>query len=72
MREETDAAGVRSSISEFHLVEEWDVPQRSSAHGRESRPAQAGSGEHSSPEVKKPEMFEDSANNSSALSEWIM
>ena len=49
---------------------EWDVPQRSSAHGRESIPA--GSGEHSSPEMKKPEMFEDSANNSSALSEWIM
>ena len=56
----------------FGKVEEWGVPQRSSAHGRESGPAQAGYGEHSSPEVKKPEMFEDSANNSSALSEWIM
>ena len=56
----------------FGKVEEWDVPQRSSAHGRESGPAQAGYGEHSSPEVKEPEMFEDSANNSSALSEWIM
>ena len=55
----------------FGKVEEWDVPQRSSAHGRDSGPVQAGSGEHSSPEMKKPEMFDESANNCSALSEWI-